>query len=105
MPAAPRPVAHRLVLDTNVVVSALLWNGPPRRVMEQAFEPGTVELFSSAVLLDELAHTLAYPKFAARLARFETGVSALVERYTAWSPSSRPSAFPQWSWPMPMTTT
>jgi hypothetical protein len=26
----------RLVLDTNVVVARLLWNGPPRRLLEAA---------------------------------------------------------------------
>ena len=49
----------RLVLDTNIVVAGLLWNGPPRRLLEAAIA-GEVELFSSAVLLDELAHTLGY---------------------------------------------
>ena len=28
----------RLVLDTNIVVAGLLWNGPPRRLMELAIE-------------------------------------------------------------------
>lgn len=51
----------RLVLDTNVVVAGLLWNGPPRRLIEMAIEGEAVELFSSAVLLEELVHTLGYP--------------------------------------------
>ena len=49
----------RLVLDTNAVIAGLLWKGPPRRLLEAAIA-GEVELFSSAVLLDELAHTLGY---------------------------------------------
>ena len=28
----------RLVLDTNIVVAGLLWNGPPRRLIELAIE-------------------------------------------------------------------
>lgn len=52
----------RLVLDTNVVVAGLLWSGPPRRLLEAAVQ-GEIELFSSAVLLDELAHTLGYATF------------------------------------------
>ena len=40
----------RLVLDTNVVVSALLWGGNPERLIAAAGE-GTVELFTSASLL------------------------------------------------------
>lgn len=49
----------RLVLDTDVVVAGLLWNGLPRRLLINAFE-GDVALFSSAVLLAELSQTLAF---------------------------------------------
>ncbi|TXI76795.1 MAG: putative toxin-antitoxin system toxin component, PIN family [Dokdonella sp.] len=72
----------RLVLDTNVVVAGLLWHGPPRRLIEAAIA-GEVELFSSAVLLDELAHTLAYAKFEARIRSFGTSSEALVTQYMA----------------------
>ena len=72
----------RLVLDTNVVVAGLLWNGPPRRLLEAAIA-GDVELFSSPVLLDELAHALGYPKFAARIEAVGTSIAALVAQYTA----------------------
>jgi len=33
----------RLVLDTNIVISGLLWNGPPRRLLDAAIG-GTVDL-------------------------------------------------------------
>jgi uncharacterized protein len=71
-----------LVLDTNIVVAGLLWNGPPRRLIEVAIE-GEVELFSSPVLLDELAHTLGYSKFDKRIEGFGTSIAALVAQYTA----------------------
>ena len=73
----------RLVLDTNIVVAGLLWNGPPRRLIELAIEGEVVELFSSPVLLDELAHTLGHFKFDPRIEAFGTGVAALVAQYTA----------------------
>jgi putative PIN family toxin of toxin-antitoxin system len=57
----------RLVLDTNVVVAGLLWNGHPRRLLDLAIN-GDVTLFSSPALIDELAHTLNYPKFSQRIA-------------------------------------
>ena len=43
----------RLVLDTNTVVSALLWQGPPHQLI---FRSSTLPLLflSSPVLLDEL---------------------------------------------------
>ena len=81
--AAPVHRPLRLVLDTNVVVAGLLWNGPPRRLIELAIEGDAVELFSRAVLLDELAHTLGYSKFSARIATFGTSIAALVAQYMA----------------------
>jgi putative PIN family toxin of toxin-antitoxin system len=43
----------RLVLDTNVVAAGLLWQGPPNRLVEEAFD-GKVELATSLALLVEL---------------------------------------------------
>jgi putative PIN family toxin of toxin-antitoxin system len=80
MAASGQPL--RLVLDTNIVVAGLLWNGPPRRLLEAAIA-GEVELYSSAVLLDELAHTLSYSKFASKLESFGTSIAAPVAQYTA----------------------
>ena len=56
----------RLVLDTNIVISGLLWNGPPRRLLDAAIS-GTVDIYTSAVLITELREALAYPKFASRI--------------------------------------
>jgi putative PIN family toxin of toxin-antitoxin system len=84
----------RLVLDTNIVVAGLLWNGPPRRLLEAAIA-GEVELFSSVVLLDELAHTLGYAKFASRLESFGTSIAALVAQYTALVSLVAPASVPR----------
>jgi len=51
------------VVDTNVLVSAFLWQGTPSRVIELAGEK-EVQLFTSRALLDELAATLAKKKLA-----------------------------------------
>ncbi len=48
----------RLVVDTNVVVSALLWRGAPHRLF-QAAQDHAVEFFTSRILLDELEEVLA----------------------------------------------
>lgn len=63
----------RLVLDTNVVLSALLWGGKPGELL-RASATAQVQLFSSQVLLDELEQSLAKPKLANRLRR--TGLAA-----------------------------
>lgn len=72
----------RFVLDTNVVVAGLLWNGPPRRLLDMAIDEA-VYLCTSGVLIDELKETLSYAKFAQRIARFGTSVPILVARYEA----------------------
>lgn len=83
----------RLVLDTNIVVSGLLWQGPPRRLLALSLNE-TVAFYSSPVLLDELARSLAYPKFAARIARFGTTITALVAHYTALISQISPTTVP-----------
>lgn len=63
----------RLVVDTNVLVSAFLWQGTPGRLIELAAEK-EIELFASRTLLDELAATLAKKKLAKPL--LATGLTA-----------------------------
>jgi uncharacterized protein len=72
----------RLVLDTNVVVSALLWGGPPRYLRNLALD-GQVVLVSSAALLAELRRILNYPRLAKRLVQLDTSAAELVQQYQA----------------------
>lgn len=52
----------RVVLDTNVIVSALLSpRGTPGRILERLIE-GAFELIVSPILLDELKRSLGYPR-------------------------------------------
>jgi putative PIN family toxin of toxin-antitoxin system len=82
MPGSTHPPL-RLVLDTNVVVSGLLWRGPPRRLIERAIVGEGVELFSSPILLDEPRQTMGYAKLSARIRSFDTSIDALVAEYSA----------------------
>ncbi len=52
----------KAVLDTNVVISGLLWSGPPRKILEAA-DQEHLFLFTSRALLEELAYVLQRPKF------------------------------------------
>jgi putative PIN family toxin of toxin-antitoxin system len=89
----------RLVLDTNVVVAGLLWDGPPRKILERAIDDGTLELYSSPALIDELRNTLGYRKFARRIADHRTSIDALLAQYRALlilvSPLNKPRAVPR----------
>jgi putative PIN family toxin of toxin-antitoxin system len=54
--------ATKVVLDTNIYVSALGWNGPERSLYELCLD-GKVDLFISEFIVNELLRVLAYPKF------------------------------------------
>ena len=56
----------RFVLDTNLLVSAVIAAGLPRRLLDGA-KAGEFELCTSEVLLAELLDVLSRSKFAARL--------------------------------------
>lgn len=53
---------RRVVLDTNVLISALGWNGPERRLY-RACLTGHLQLCMTTSLLEELMRVLDYPKF------------------------------------------
>lgn len=53
---------RRVVLDTNVLVSALVFGGKPRKVLRLAIS-GVVKLVTSEILLEELKGVLEGPKF------------------------------------------
>ena len=58
----------RVVLDTNLLVSGVIFRGLPRQLLEAA-RSGQFELCTSEVLLAELLDVLARPKFAQPLAQ------------------------------------
>jgi hypothetical protein len=70
----------RVVLDTNTVVSALLWGGTPYALIAAATEE-RIELYSSSVLLEELTDVLGRAKFAPRLQQAQRTAAQLIEQY------------------------
>ena len=58
----------RIVINTNLLVSALISPGLPRRLLDAA-RAGEFELCTSEVLLAELLGVLGRAKFAGRLAQ------------------------------------
>ena len=56
----------RVVIDTNIWISGLLWRGLPWQLLRLA-ETGQIELCLTPMVLAELAETLAYEKFQTRL--------------------------------------
>lgn len=67
----------RVVLDTNVWISGLLWRGLPWRLLRLA-EAGEIEPCMAPAMLEELAEVLAYPRLQPRLAELELTDSDLI---------------------------
>jgi len=70
----------RLVLDTNVVASALLWDGVPRALIRSALL-AQVQIYSSSPMLDELTGILSRPKFEKKIAASLLSIDQLVDLY------------------------
>ena len=73
----------RLVLDTNVVFSALLWRGTPYRLLEAIKNKSGTQLYSSAVLLEELEEVLKRPSASKRLTTIDKNAHAVLADYAA----------------------
>lgn len=71
----------RIVLDTNVVLSALLWRGTPYRLLAAIREHPAIQLCSSQALLDELAEVLTRSSFARRLAAIDRTAHGVLVDY------------------------
>lgn len=52
----------KIVADTNVLVSAIFWEGNESKIVELV-EEGELELITSVQILDELKKVLSYEKF------------------------------------------
>lgn len=81
----------RFVLDTNVVVSAVLWGGQPRELLHAA-RADSVSLFTSLAMLAELADVLMRPKFAKRMRGARIDPDTLVAGYASLATIVRPDA-------------
>ena len=83
----------RLVLDTNVVASGLLWNGIPSDLLDAA-QIGEIELCTTTHLLAELAGILTRAKFAKALAATGLSREALVLGYAELAAIVQPAPIP-----------
>ena len=72
----------RVVVDTNTIVSGLLWYGNPRRVLDAA-RAGTLQLYTTAALLAEFEEVLQRPKFVQRLSLAGVTANTLVLGYAS----------------------
>jgi uncharacterized protein len=83
----------RIVADTNTVLSGLLWQGPPRRLLDLARQR-TVTLCSSPTLLAELAEVIGRDKFVQRVRAATLSAAELVQDYERLAEVVEPQPLP-----------
>ena len=74
-----RITLKKVVLDTNTLISGILWDGNEARVIEEA-ENNKVQLFISQKLLQELEGVLKREKFTRKLEGKESTVEQVVAK-------------------------
>nr|WP_315183584.1 putative toxin-antitoxin system toxin component, PIN family [uncultured Albidiferax sp.] len=72
---------RRIVIDTNIVLSGLLWRGLPHLLLTQLGQNPGMQLFSSPALLDELADVLTRPSLTKRLHQIHMTTHAVLADY------------------------
>ena len=53
---------HRIVLDTNTIVSAIGWKGAPRKVIDLCID-NKIQIILSIDLIDEFIKVIYRPRF------------------------------------------
>jgi uncharacterized protein len=79
MPCEPKN-AVRLVIDTNTVVSGLLWGGTPRALIRAAIDQ-RLTMIASDALVSEFRKVIFRPKFTAQLAKHATSATNVQKFY------------------------
>ncbi|MBX3706198.1 MAG: putative toxin-antitoxin system toxin component, PIN family [Pseudomonadales bacterium] len=80
----------RIVADTNTALSGLLWQGPPRRLIDLARERA-LTLCTSTALLAELAEVIGRAKFSARVHDSGLAAADLVQDYAHLAEIAEPA--------------
>lgn len=66
-----------VVLDTNVFISALLWDGVPHQLLKLA-EDGFLKCYACIEMLTELEEVLRRKKFIERIKELDTSIEELM---------------------------
>lgn len=70
----------RVVVDTNVILSGLLWHGPPNQILKWARE-GILEILACEETAAELRRVLRYKRFTQRLSVLEASPAEILAYY------------------------
>ena len=73
--------SQTIVLDTNIVLDAFLFNDPAAEPIRRALANNALDWLVTQPMRDELVRVLAYPKIAARLALYKLSASDVLARF------------------------
>ena len=71
----------RAVVDTNVVVSGLLWGGPPNQILKWARD-AVLEIIVCEEISAEVKRVIQYKRFSQRLSDLDTTPNEVVAYFT-----------------------
>lgn len=81
----------RIVLDTNVVFSAVLWQGTPHQLLATIQQRGDIQLITTTALLEEFADVLSRPSATKRLAMIGRSAREVLTDYVEATALIEPS--------------
>lgn len=78
-------MGSKIVLDTNVFISALGWEGNPRKILQECIE-GKYQLCISRAIILEISKVLSYPKFNFIQSQIDDFIALIAEITTLIEP-------------------
>ena len=70
----------KVVVDTNVAISGLLWSGPPNQILKWARQ-GTLKILACEETTAELSRVIRYKRFTKRLSMLVLSASEFIAYY------------------------
>ncbi len=70
----------KVIIDTNVAISGLLWKGLPNDILKLARD-GFIEICSTKTIFEELVRVLGYNRFQKRFKELGLSIEDIVDYY------------------------
>jgi putative PIN family toxin of toxin-antitoxin system len=70
-----------MVLDTNIVLDALVFDDPTAQPLKQALASKRIQWLATLAMRDELSRVLGYPKIMARLAFYKLEAEQVLAQF------------------------
>ncbi len=73
--------SNAVVLDTNIVLDAFVFNDPAARPLQQALATHQLHWIATKAMRDELARVLTYPKVTPRMAFYQVSAAHVLAQF------------------------